>query len=248
MIPAYNEAHSIQRVIQSIPRKIPGIDKVEVLLVDDGSADKTSEFAHEAGADHVYRHAKNFGVVHAFKNGLTKALDKGADIIVNIDADGQFDAEEIPMLVAPVLSGKADVVLGSRFSGSSYRRVPLIKRIGNIIISLIVSLLSAQRIRDTQCGFRTLSRTAAEKTQLSGLFTYTQEMILMLSFKRMRLVELPISVRYFADRESRVVKNISRYTFKVLGVLLVTIIRRFWRYFLLIMTCVFALIVPLVML
>lgn len=226
-IPAFNEEERIANVIRNIPREIEGCTSVQVLVIDDGSTDATREVARNAGADHVIRHARNSGVVYAFKNGLKKAVELGADIVVNIDADGQFDPLEIPKLVDPIIHNKADVVLGSRFMDSSYPGIPLKKRIGNLIISRIVSIMSAKRIRDTQCGFRALSREASSRTCLSGIFTYTQEMIIDLSFKRMQFLEIPISVRYFEGRKSRVVKNIFKYTFKVLGVLLLSAVRRF---------------------
>ena len=226
-IPAYNEEDNIVAVIKSIPREIPNVDKVIVVVVDDGSQDSTFQVAKSAGADYVYKHSVNSGVVFAFGNGIRKAVENGADIIVNIDGDGQFDSAEIPYLIEPIIEGSADVVLGSRFIHSGKSNIPVPKRIGNLIISLIVSLLSGKRIYDTQCGFRALSRPAAKQIQLSGLFTYTQEMILNLSFHRMRFVEHPITVKYFGNRKSRVVKSISKYTFKVLGVLLVATLRRF---------------------
>lgn len=186
-------------------------------MVDDGSAEDTARVAGEAGADVVHRHPVNLGVAGAFMTGIRTAKQLDADVIVNIDADGQFELAQIPDLVASILENRADVVLGSRIVNRRYRRIPVMKRLGNYITSLMISILSGERIRDTQCGFRALSRRAAENLGLSGLFTYTREMILDLSFERMRIVEVPITVRYFRHRESRVVKSIPKYTLRVLG-------------------------------
>ncbi len=230
-IPAYNEEQSIAVVIGRIPRYVNGC-QVLVSVIDDGSEDLTSIAAEKAGADYVHKLPRNMGVAWAFKIGICRALDVGADIIVNIDADNQFNPEEIPKLVAPLIQNQADVVLGSRFLDSSYRRIPTMKRIGNLAISWIVSILAVQRIHDTQCGFRALSKTAAENVTLSGFFTYTQEMILDLAFKRMRIREVPVTVRYFNKRQSRVVKSIGSYTLKILGIILVTALRHLGAIFL----------------
>ncbi len=227
IIPAYNEASKIGTVVASIPRSDPGVDHTEVIVVDDGSDDNTSEAARAAGADVVYRHRQNCGVVNAFASGVTIALHRGADIIVNIDADGQFDPDEIPRLITPIIDGKADVVLGSRLLGRAADSIPTIKRIGNQIVSAIVSVLVGRRIYDTQCGFRAMSRRAAEAMDLMRVFTYTQQMVMDLSLKRMRIVEMPVSVTYSKKRRSRVVKSIHSYTFKVVGVMLAVILRRF---------------------
>lgn len=228
-IPAFNEEQQIGLVIKRIPRTMIEANEVLVLVVDDGSVDSTAENAKLAGADYILRHQSNLGVAHAFQSGIGRALDLDVDIIVNIDGDGQFDPEEIPNLIAPIIDDECDIALGSRFLDRNNLRIPISKRLGNRIISLIVSTLTGHRIRDTQCGFRALSKRAAENLVVSGIFTYTQEMILDLSFRRFRLREVPISVRYFPERESRVVKSMSRYAFKALGVLLIALVRHFAR-------------------
>lgn len=227
MVPAFNEEETISTVIRRIPRTIGEGANVVVVVIDDGSSDSTAKLAHQSGADVVYRHRENAGIAHTFKTGMRCALKMGAQIIVNIDADNQFDPQEIPRLVLPIIDGRADVVLGSRFLNESYGLMPVAKKSGNIIIGWLVSILSGRRIRDTQCGFRALSSRAAKTVRLSGLFTYTQEMILDLSYKRMRIVEVPISVRYFRGRKSRVVKNIPLYSAKVVGLILNTTLQRF---------------------
>ncbi len=156
--------------------------------MDDDSYDNTSEAARAAGADVVYRHRQNCGVVNAFASGVTIALHRGADITANIDADGQFDPDEIPQLIAPIVDGKADVVRGSRLLGRAAESIPTIKRTGNQIVSAIVSVLVGRRIYDTQSRFRAMSRRAAEAMDLMRVFTHTQQMVMNLSLKRMRTI------------------------------------------------------------
>ncbi len=226
IIPALNEAKSIGDVIQKIPRKIHPENEVAVVVVDDGSRDDTSERARESGADLLVKHRINRGIANAFKSGVRTALEIDADIIVNIDADGQFDPHEIFKLVKPIADGEADVVLGTRFgSEEDARRVPIVKRMGNELVTMTVSLLSGQKFTDTQCGFRAISRRAAIEMNVTGLFTYTQEMILDLVKKGFRVKEVPISVRYFANRNSRVVSSLPKYAAKSLGIILFTILR-----------------------
>ena len=226
-IPAYNEEQNIRDVITRIPRSIVKDNDVTVSVVDDGSTDSTALVAKASGAEYITRHSANLGIAVAFKTGLDCALALDPDIIVNIDADGQFDPGEIPRLIQPIIERNADVVLGSRFLGRSTRGMPLVKRIGNLIVSNVVGIIIARKISDTQCGFRAMSVFAARKLKVSGLFTYTQEMILDLSFKRMSIVEVPVSVRYFKNRKSRVVKSVPGYTFRVLAVIMYTILRYF---------------------
>ena len=226
IVPSYNESASVGQVVRAIPRFITDNNDVRVIVVDDGSTDETSSVAHSAGADLVFKHKKNRGIAAAFKSGVRLAIQMGADIIVNIDADGQFFPEEIPMIISPILAGEADVVLGSRFADSeTIRKIPLSKRIGNQLVTLLVSLMAGTRFTDTQCGFRAFSGRAAKELDVSGLFTYTQEMILDLVAKGFRVKEVPIKVRYFASRSSRVVVSLPRYASKVIGLILITLFR-----------------------
>ncbi len=226
IIPALNEAASIGKVIRRIPRKIHPTNEVVVVVVDDGSHDLTSEKAKESGANLIVRHQTNQGIANAFKSGVRAAQAIDADIIVNIDADGQFDPHEIPDLVQPIINNEADLVLGTRFSSEeSARRIPLAKRIGNQLVTGAVSFFSGKHFSDTQCGFRAISRTAAKEMGVSGLFTYTQEMILALAKKGFRIKEVPIHVQYYAKRSSRVVSSLPKYAAKSMGIILFTIIR-----------------------
>jgi len=224
MIPAYNEEATIGEVIGTIPRQIEGISKVEVLVVDDGSADKTVEVARDAGADEIVSHTGNKGVGAAFSTGIDNALRMRADIIVNIDADGQFNARDIPRLIEPVLKNRADIAVCSRFLGEdSEPEMPFAKRFGNRVFTRLVSLLARQRFTDTQCGFRAYSRDTALRLVLFGGFTYTQEVFLEACRKGLKIVEVPIRVKYSDVRSSRVVRNPFSYAIRALMIIMRTV-------------------------
>ncbi len=226
---AFNESQSIHHVLSRIPRKIED-DVVKVCVVDDGSSDDTREVAIAAGADHVWRHKRNHGVAAAFRTGVQNALRLNADVIVNLDADGQFNPDEIPPLLRPIRTGQADIVLGSRFLNGIPKSMPIIKRIGNITLGLLVSLISGKRIRDTQCGFRAFTAHAIRSIPITGIFTYTQEMVLRASFRGLRIVECPVTVKYFANRRSRVVRSVFDYAIKSLAVIMATLVSECARY------------------
>ncbi|MFW9887142.1 MAG: glycosyltransferase family 2 protein [Candidatus Thorarchaeota archaeon] len=223
-IPAYNESARIGGVIQRIPSAILEDNEVVILAFDDGSSDDTARIAKKSGAHMVYRHPENRGVGHAYKNSVRAALHCSADILVNIDADGQFDPTELSIIARPIANNEADVVIGSRFINDC-DSMPLTKSIANHILTLLTSLLSGQRITDAQSGFRAISRRAAEQLRICGYFTYTQEMILDLASKGFTITEKPVSVRYFHSRKSRVVKGFLHYATRVLGLLLITSLR-----------------------
>ncbi len=217
LIPAFNEEKTVSGVIRDIPRKIFGVGKVEVLVLDDGSTDKTVQRAKQAGASKVVSHPKNAGLGIAFRDGLWEALKMGADLIVNIDADGQFNPKDIPKLIAPILNGKADVTTCSRFKDKALEeKTPGIKRFGNRLFTKLVNFLTKSNFTDTQCGFRAYSREAALRMNLFGKFTYTQESLLDLINKGMRIEEVACRVAGQRDGESRVVKHWYSYGIKVL--------------------------------
>lgn len=214
VIPALNEERTITDVIRSIPASFPGIDEQMVIVVNDGSTDRTAEVAKTAGAN-VISHRRNRGLGIAFQTGLDAALAAGADIILTIDADGQFQTADIPKILQPVFAGQADVATASRFIDPTMTPVmPGMKRWGNGQVANIVSFLSGQRIADVSCGFRAYSREAALNLNLFGRFSYTQESLLNLLFKGFFVVEVPIKVR--GEREfgkSRVANNLWHYAF-----------------------------------
>jgi glycosyltransferase involved in cell wall biosynthesis len=209
-IPAYNEEESIGKVIREISRKIEGIDQMEIIVINDGSMDRTNEAAKEAGADKIIDFTSNKGLALAFKEGLNAAIDSGADIIVNIDADGQYNAMEIPKLIKPIQEGKAEIVLGSRFAGSIEHMVPQ-KRFGNKLATFIMSMASGKKISDAQTGFRAFSREAALRLVIHTGYTYTQEMIVQAAHKRIGMVEVPVEFRRRKGGESRLISSIFAY-------------------------------------
>jgi glycosyltransferase involved in cell wall biosynthesis len=224
LLPAFNEEENISKTILEIPRKINGVDKVEVLVVDDGSSDKTVDVALNGGADKVVTHVRNMGVGAAFMTGIRNAILRDADIVVTVDADSQFDSNQIPELILPILNNQADMVTGSRFENGAPKEMPAIKSIGNKIFSRLVSWVTSQKFSDTQCGFRAYSKEALRSISVVNNFTYTQEVLIDLKFKNMRIVEIPIDVKYDEKRKSRVVKNIVDYTWKALSIVIRTLI------------------------
>lgn len=220
MIPAYNEAKTIGDVIKKVPRKVNGIAELKVMVMDDCSDDNTSEVAKGAGAEHIFRQKQNRGLGKNFKKGIEVALSLGADIIVNIDGDGQFDPSDIPKLIRPILKREADMVTCSRFLNPTLtKNMPLLKRWGNRRFTKLVSRITGEKFTDTQCGFRAYSREAALKMNLQGKFTYTQEVFIDLVEKGIRIKEIPLSVTYFKERDSKISGNLRRYGFKSLGII-----------------------------
>nr|MBA4405530.1 glycosyltransferase family 2 protein [Nanoarchaeum sp.] len=219
MIPAYNEENTIAKVIEDIPKKITGISEIQVLVMDDGSKDKTVEVSKKAGANVVSNH-RNMGLGKNFKKGIEQALKLKADIIVNIDGDGQFDPKDIPKLVTPILSDEFDMVTATRFANKEHaKNVPFVKRLGNKGFTSLVSKITGQKFTDTQCGFRAYSREAALRLNTFGKFTYTQEVFIDLVSKDMRIKEIPLSVRYFKERKSKISGKLVSYGFRSLGII-----------------------------
>lgn len=215
VIPALNEEATIDRVVRAVPRSMPGIGEVDVLVIDDGSTDRTAELAIAAGAE-VIHHMTPRGVGSAFQSALNEAIEHGADLIVNIDADGQFDPADIPRLVAPVVAGEADFATASRFMDPALvPEMPWVKRWGNRQMSRLISSMTRQRFHDVSCGMRCYNRRAALSLNLLGRFTYTQEVFLNLAYKDMRIVEVPIRVRGVREfGKSRVAGSIFKYASK----------------------------------
>jgi glycosyltransferase involved in cell wall biosynthesis len=211
-LPALDEERTVAEVVRAVPRAIPGVASVDVLVVDDGSRDATAERARSAGAE-VLRHEATRGVGAAFHSALSRGIEQGADLIVSIDADGQFDPADIPRLVEPIVGGRADFVSASRFIDPALEpEMPAVKRWGNRMMSRLISRLAGQRFHDVSCGMRCYSREAALQLHLLGRFTYTQEVFLNLAFKQLRIVEVPVKVRGVREvGKSRVAGNLWRY-------------------------------------
>ncbi len=224
LVPAFNEEKNIENTIRSIPKKIFGIDEVKVLVVDDGSTDNTMDKAMNGGAYRVVSHTTNTGVGAAFMTGIRNAISMNADILVAVDADSQFDSNQIPELILPILNNQADVVIGSRFKEGKPKNIPRIKYLGNMIFTRIVSGLVQQKFTDTQTGFRAYSKKALLNISVVNDFTYTQEVLIDLKFKGLQITEVPITVKYDDKRKSRVVKNIYSYSSKVLAIITRTLV------------------------
>jgi glycosyltransferase involved in cell wall biosynthesis len=200
-IPALNEAETIAAVIADIPRVIPGVSRVEVLVIDDGSTDDTVAIALRSGADHVVRHTANKGLATAYQTGVDTALRLGADIVVNTDADNQYPGDEIPRLVAPIVERRADIVIGDRQVQQIEHFSPLKKTLQHVGSS-VVRWASETDVPDTVSGFRALSREAALRTFVTTDFSYTVEALIQAGKRRLTIVAVPIRTNY-VKRPSR---------------------------------------------
>lgn len=222
-IPAYNEEKTISEVIKKVPRHIDGFSEVKIQVVDDGSHDKTIEVSKEAGADIVVSHVRNQGVGAAFRTAVESALEHKADVFVNIDADGQFPASDIPKFTELILAGKADMVVASRFGIKSAKNMPWIKNFLNRLAASIIGKFLRYKIDDLTCGFRALSRETMLRLNLAYRFTYTQETIIDAISKNLIVKWIPVEVSYFEDRESKVVRSVSRFIFQSFMIILRTV-------------------------
>lgn len=200
-LPAYNEAAAIGRVISRIPRPAwPGWETL-VLVVDDGSSDATAEVARRAGADIIVRHERNRGLGYTVRHAMRLALEHGADMAVMIDADDEYPAEEIPNLLAPLIRGEADYVLGSRFRGR-IRGMRLHRRLGNYVFTLLQALVLRRWISDGQTGMRAFSRDVLRDCEIIHDYNYAQVMTLNIVRQGYRLAEVPISYKARETGES----------------------------------------------
>ena len=222
-IPAYNEEKTIAGVIKKISRHIEGFSEVLVQAVDDGSSDGTVRAAKEAGADIVVSHLRNMGVGAAFRTAVESALENKADVFVNIDADGQFPAGDIPKFTELILAGKADMVVASRFGIKSAKNMPWIKNSLNRLAASVIGKFLRYRIDDLTCGFRALSRETMLRLNLAYRFTYTQETIIDAISKNLVVKWIPVEVTYFEDRESKVVKSVRKFIFQSFMIILRTV-------------------------
>jgi glycosyltransferase involved in cell wall biosynthesis len=226
-IPCFNEEETLAQTIADLPRHIDGIDRVEVLVIDDGSTDRTGEVARRAGADHIVRHLRNQGLARAFRTGLDACLGLGADLIVNTDADNQYAGAAIPELVRPILEGRADIVLGDRrpdrlphFSAGKRR----LQRLGSRVVRRL-SRFSATEVPDAVSGFRALSRAAALKLNIASSFSYTIEMLIQAGHERMAVASVPVAVNP-GTRASRLFRSVPQF----LAQSLVTMVRTYTMY------------------
>jgi glycosyltransferase involved in cell wall biosynthesis len=217
---AFNEEKSIGGVLDRIPTSIEGIDRIEAIVVDDGSTDRTRASALERGAQ-VISHPENKGLGAAFATGIDAALRAGADIIVSLDGDGQHPPEAIPRLTAPLLEGRADFATATRFSDPALvPDMPLLNHFGNRLMARVTGLASGRSFTDAACGFRAYSRDAALRTNIFGAHTYTQESLLDLARRGMAMTEVPVAIRGVREHgKSRVAHNLLRYGVRALTIL-----------------------------
>lgn len=223
-IPCYNEEATLGQTLAALPRRLPGVDAIEWLVVDDGSTDRTAAVAAAHGADHVVRLPRNQGLARAFLAGLEASLRAGADIVVNVDADNQYCADDIPKLIAPILEGRAEIVIGSRpiaeiahFSAAK----KLLQRVG----SRVVRLASHTEVEDAPSGFRAIARHAAMRLHVFSDYTYTLETIIQAGQKGMAVVTVPIRTNPMT-RPSRLIRSTPDYLRRSV----LTIVRIFMTY------------------
>ncbi|MEM7356959.1 MAG: glycosyltransferase family 2 protein, partial [Acidobacteriota bacterium] len=183
-IPCFNEEATLPETLAAIPRAIDGVDTVEILIIDDGSTDRTADVAREHGVNHLVRHKSNRGLAGAFRSGLDACLRLGADIIVNTDADNQYSGADIPSLIQPILNGEADLVVGDRRT-DEIEHFSFVKKKLQRLGSSVVRNLSHLEVPDAVSGFRALSREAAMRINILTTFSYTLEMLIQAGSKRM---------------------------------------------------------------
>ena len=223
-IPCYNEEECLPVALSQLPREVEGFDKVEWLIIDDGSTDRTVEVALEKGVDHIIRLPSNQGLAKGFMAGLDGALRAGADVIVNTDADNQYVADDIPKLVKPILSGEAEIVIGAR-PIDDIKHFSAIKKVLQKIGSMVVRFASNTNLPDAPSGFRAISREAAMRLNVFSEYTYTLETIIQAGQKNMAVTSVPIRTNK-EMRESRLVKSIPNYVKRSI----LTIFRIFMTY------------------
>jgi glycosyltransferase involved in cell wall biosynthesis len=208
-IPCWDEEEQLPATLADLPRQVPGVDTVEWLVIDDGSTDRTVEVARENGVDHVVRLTNNKGLAAAFQAGLDAALKLGADIVVNTDADNQYNAADIPKLIAPIVAGDADMVVGARPIDEIEHFSPIKKRLQRLG-SAVVRRASETNIADTTSGFRAYNREAALQVQVVSKFTYTLETIIQAGKMTVAIDHVPIATNP-KTRESRLFPSMWAY-------------------------------------
>lgn len=229
-IPCYNEAGTLAIALNALPREVSGFDTVEWLIIDDGSQDDTIKVALENGVDHIVRHTRNQGLAKGFMNGLDACLRLGADVIVNTDADNQYNADDIPKLTTPILEGKADIVVGARPIETIEHFSPA-KKFLQKLGSWVVRVASRTDIPDAPSGFRAMSRAAAQRMMVFNDYTYTLETIIQAGQRNMAITSVPIRVNEDL-RPSRLVKSIPSYIRRsIVTIIRIFVIYRPFRFF-----------------
>jgi len=229
-IPCFNEAETLPVALSALPRQVPGFDVVEWLIVDDGSQDSTVQVARKNGVDHVVQHSCNQGLARSFMTGLAACLRLDADVIVNTDADNQYNADDIPVLTLPILQQQADIVVGARPIETIAHFSPLKKWLQKLG-SWVVRIASKTDIPDAPSGFRAMSRAAAQRLVVFSDYTYTLETIIQAGQKNMAITSVPIRVNEDL-RPSRLVKSIPSYIKRsIVTIIRIFVIYRPFRFF-----------------
>ncbi|MCS6908446.1 MAG: glycosyltransferase family 2 protein [Anaerolineales bacterium] len=223
-IPCYNEESTLPETLHSLPKHIPGIDQIEVLVIDDGSTDRTAAVALDHGVNHLVRFPQHVGLATAFAAGLNASLEHGADIIVNTDADNQYNAADIPKIIQPILEQRADIVIGDRGVANHPEFSPL-KRFLQKWGSKVLALTSGLEIPDATSGFRAYSREAALKTIVLSGYTYTLETLIQAGSKGLAVQYVPVRTNP-KKRPSRLIRSVPEY----LALSAVTIVRSYAMY------------------
>lgn len=208
-IPCYNEESNLESVLRDIPNTIVGIVDIEVLIIDDGSTDGTVARAKQLGVNHIVSNTSNKGLAHSFHLGLETSLRLNADIIVNTDGDNQYCGLDIPKLVEPIIKGKADIVVGDR-GGFSNLHFSLFKRALQVFGSYIIAKANGIDVKDSVSGFRAISRSAAQQINIVSEFSYTIEMLIQASAKRLTVLSVPIRTNQ-KTRDSRLFTSIPHF-------------------------------------
>jgi glycosyltransferase involved in cell wall biosynthesis len=208
-IPCLNERASLAATIAALPRQIEGVHSIEFLVIDDGSNDDTWALASQLGVHHIVRHRRNRGLAAAFRSGVDAALAAGADVIVNTDGDGQYEGADIARLVAPIVAGEADIVVGDRGVAENAHFGP-VKRLLQRYGSSIVQRLAATEVPDAVSGFRALSREAAQRINITTEFSYTTDMLIQAGRKRLAIASVPVRT-HAVERPSRLFRSVPRF-------------------------------------
>ncbi|NAZ92384.1 glycosyltransferase family 2 protein [Vibrio toranzoniae] len=208
-IPCYNEASNLKSVIDDLPSKISGIDNIEILVIDDGSTDGTVTLAKKLGVQHIVSSNKNKGLAYTFHLGLEACIKHKADIIVNTDGDNQYNGLDIPKLVEPILANRADIVIGDR-GGYDNKHFSFFKRTLQVFGSYIISKATGLDVKDSVSGFRAISRSAAQQINIVSEFSYTIEMLIQASAKKLSVISTPIRTNK-KTRESRLFSSIPHF-------------------------------------
>ncbi|MBT2970279.1 MAG: glycosyl transferase [gamma proteobacterium symbiont of Ctena orbiculata] len=239
-IPCFNEEKTLALALAELPREVAGFDQVEWLVIDDGSTDATRQVALENGVDHVVGFTRNQGLAKIFMLGLDACVRRGADVIVNTDADNQYDASYIPKLTQPILEEKADMVIGAR-PIKMIEHFSFTKKVLQHLGSSVVRKVSQTDIPDAPSGFRAFSRDAAMKLNVFNEYTYTLETIIQAGMKHMAVTSIPVDVNEDL-RPSRLVKSISSYIKKsIVTMLRIFVVYKPFRFFLIIGLILFGL-------